>query len=63
MSDINIPKSMLKKFLSSKGMRVKPASIKTFENKFISWANEVVTKATNRAEENKRKTIMPEDLE
>jgi len=60
---INVPVSMCKAFLASKGLHVKPEATKKFENMFREWANKIATIATENATEAKRKTIYPEDFD
>ena len=60
---INVPSSMLKKFLASKDCRVKPEAVKAFEKKFREWADGIATSASQKATDAKRKTIQPEDLD
>ena len=59
---INVPLSMCKKFLASKGMHVQPEAIKKFEKMFREWANTIAISATVNAKEAKRKTIYAEDI-
>lgn len=63
MENIVVPKSMLKKFLASKGMRVQPESVEKFEKMFRNWADKIANIASQNCKEAKRKTIMPEDFD
>jgi len=61
--NIDVSLSMCKKFLSQNGMRVTPEATKKFEQMLRKWSAEVSTKATQKAVDNKRKTIDVRDLE
>ena len=59
---INVPKSMLKKFLASNGCRVTPEALTKFESLFREWASNISKVASEKVTAEKRKTIGPEDL-
>jgi len=62
-NEINVPTSMCKAFLASKGLHVKPTATKKFENILREWADKIATMATENAKESKRKTVYPEDFD
>ena len=61
--NINVPRKMLKRFLSSQGLHVKPEAIDKFEMMFRDWALGISMIVSKNAEENKRKTIFADDLD
>ena len=62
MSDILVNFSVAKKYLAQNGLRCQPSAVEELRNLIKNYADGIAEKASEIAEQDKRKTIKPEDV-